>query len=427
MTDTEKPELDEELGEKLDSVLEETAEEAESKLLEDAATKLAEASKKKPRKTKKKKAAAPKEDDPHAEVDMLLREMAKKSGVIMGRASTAEMDKILRYERSPFGMPNLNALFSHSGRPEDGGAPHGRFIVLNGAEGSCKTTLAMDCIARRLTSHEDEYALILDAENAVDPDWAAHFGVPLERVIIIPGTLPLEDMATQGVRILRLFRERGIKISMCLVDSLGAMAPAIELEGKKSGKTVTEVDLRTDHVATSARKINQMLRVWLPEILKSNTCCFLIAHMMTDIGGYGGKVMKGGLGLRYFAHFILNLGRKNDPVFEKEIICRDGEKRKVRTGYFVQAKLQKARSPFDGHMVALPFVNGVGFQTTMALFNTAVALGVIDKAGSWFKYNGESIGQGATKAQAWLEENHAERITIEHAISAVMYEKDQET
>jgi recombination protein RecA len=332
------------------------------------------------------------------------------------------MAEILKYERSPFGMPNLNSLLSASGVPEEGGAPHGRFIVLNGSEGSCKTTLAMECIARRLTKHTEEFALILDAENAVDPDWAKHFGVPLDRVIVIPGTIPLEDMGTYGLRILKTCRENGIKISMCLIDSLGAMAPAVELEGKKSGRTKVEADLRTDHVATSARKINQLLRTWAPEILKSNTCCFLIAHQMMDIGGYGGRVMKGGLGLRHFAHFIIELRKKNDSSFDKEVRCKDGETRKIRTGYYVEAKLKKARSPYEGHSVAMPFLIGIGFATTMSLLNTAVGFDIVQKAGAWFKYKGDPIGQGQAKAIAWLDDHPEERIKIQEELSAAMYE-----
>jgi recombination protein RecA len=415
-------ELDAELGKKLDEVVAETAEETAAALPELAVVVLEKAKRGKKKEVVKEEAS----DNPHAKLDQLLGELSKNSNLIVGRATTDIVDKYINYERSPFGLPNLNALLSHDGTPENGGAPHGRFVALCGSEGSCKTTLAMECIARRLTAHEDEYALILDAENAVDQHWCARFGVPMDRVIVIPGTLPLEDMATHGVRILKHAREQGIKITMCLVDSLGAMAPAVEFEGKKDKekKTQAEVDIRTDHVATSARKINQMLRVWAPEILKSNTCCFLIAHMMMDIGGYGGQVMKGGLGLRHFAHYIINLNRKNDASFEKEIRCKDGEIRKIHTGYFVVATLRKARSPYDGHKVALPFMIGVGFETLMSLFNTAVGFKIIEQSGSWFKYNGESIGQGQAKAIEWLETHPVERIKIENDLSAVMYEEN---
>lgn len=418
---TTEPELDPELGTKLEEVVTETAEQTEAALHADVAKVLKRA---KRSKAEDKTDETPKEN-PHAKLDQLLGEIAAGTNLVVGRATSDTVNKIINYERSPFGLPNLNALLSPDGTPENGGVPHGRFVALCGSEGSSKTTLAMECIARRLTAHEDEYALILDAENAVDLNWCKRFGVPMDRLIVIPGTLPLEDMATHGVRILKHAREQGIKISMCLVDSLGAMAPAVEFEGKKDAKSKKdpEVDVRTDHVATSARKINQMLRVWAPEILKSNTCCFLIAHMMTDIGGYGGQVMKGGLGLRHFAHHIISLSKKQDPSFEKEIRCKDGEVRKIQTGYFVVATLKKARSPFEGHKVSLPFIIGVGFETTMSLFNTAVGYKIIEQKGSWFKYRDESIGQGATKAMEWLESHPAERIQIEHELSSAMYEE----
>lgn len=421
IVNTAELELDPELAKKFDAVVAETAEETEAALHEDVAKVL----KKAKRSKSDEKKDEVKKENPHAKLDQLLGEIAAGTNLVVGRATSETVNKIINYERSPFGLPNLNALLSPDGTPEHGGVPHGRFVALCGSEGSSKTTLAMECIARRLTAHEDEYALILDAENAVDINWCNRFGVPMDRIIVIPGTLPLEDMATHGVRILKHAREQGIKISMCLVDSLGAMAPAVEFEGKKDPKTKksSEVDVRTDHVATSARKINQMLRVWSPEILKSNTCCFLIAHMMTDIAGYGGQVMKGGLGLRHFAHHIISLSKKTDPSFEKDIMCKDGEVRKIQTGYYVVATLKKARSPYEGHKVSLPFIIGVGFETTMSLFNTAVGYKVIEQAGSWFKYKGESIGQGSTKAMEWLDSHPEARIQIELELSSLMYEE----
>lgn len=417
----EELEFDEELGEQLAAVLEETEEESEAALPEKIVKKIGKA-----KRGKTAKSSASKEkDNPHAALDQMLSELAKSTDMVAGRATTEVVKPYIHFERSTFGMANLNALTSETGRPEDGGLPHGRFTVFTGPESACKTTLAMDVIAHRLLLHEDEYALIIDAENSVSPEWCAHFGVPMDRIIVVPGTSPLEDMATHGIRILRLARKKGIKISMCLIDSLGSMAPAVEMEGKKSGRAQAEVDIRTDHVATSARKINQMLRVWAPEVLKSGVCCIMIAHMMTDIGGYGGLVMKGGLGLRYFNHFTIRLNRKNDTSFDKEILCRDGEIRKIRTGYYVVATLVKSKAArYEGHKVALPFMVGVGFQTMMALLNSAVGFDIIEKKGSWFKYDGEAIGQGQIKAIKWLEENPEKRIQIENALSAAMYEQE---
>lgn len=420
MSDNEELELDASLGEALEVIEKETLEDTENALPDEIVGKL-----KKAKKGKKKVSEETKQESKHGAVDQLLTELSKDmTGLIAGRATQDTVKNFINFERSRFGIDALNSLLSPDGKPESGGAPHGRFVVLTGSEGCCKTTLAMDCIAHRLSTYEDEYALVIDAENSVDEKWCSHHGVPMDRVIVIPGTLPLEDMATQGVRILKAARERGIKISMCLVDSLGAMAPAVEAEGKKSGRATEEVDIRTDHVATSARKINQMLRVWAPQIIKSNTCTFLIAHMMTDIGGYGGQVMKGGLGLKYFSHVILQLSKKNDPSFDKEIKCRDGEIRKVRTGYFVVANLKKSKiSPYEGQSVAVPFMIGMGFHTMLALLNTAIGYGVIKKAGAWFKYGDVTIGQGQTAAVQWLKENVEERIKIEDALNTIMHEE----
>lgn len=414
---------EEELEQELKLAADESDEEALEKLSEPVKTKVKELSKGKTKASKKKEVEQ--DSNPHAALDQVLRQLRENNeDLIIGRGDQEEVDTYINYERSPFSITNLNALLAKDGKPENGGAPHGRFTTLYGGESSGKTTLAIDAIGRRLLSHPDEYALILDAENSVDGSWYSHFGLDPSRVIVIPGTMPLEDMATEGVRTLKACRDAGIKISMGLVDSLGAMAPAVEMEGKKQGRVEGKVDLRTDHVATSARKINQMLRVWAPQILRSNTCMFLIAHTMMDIGGYGGMVMKGGQGLKHFSHLILKLSRKGDATFEKELLCRDGQVRKIKTGFFVEAKVEKTKiSGFQDQSVALPFIIGVGFQTNMAILNSAFGYGILEKSGSWVKYKGENVAQGAAKALEWLDTNPDKRILIEQELSAAMYDK----
>lgn len=419
--ETIEPELEEdvELKEKLSEVEKEDKTTTEAKLGKEIKERL---SKKRGKKAKEEEQPVAKR---HQKMDALIKQFSEgNANILIGRGTDPVISKFVNFDRSPFSMAQLNALLSHDGKPDNGGAPHGRFIVLSGNESCGKTSLALDCIANRLRNHPDEYALILDAENSVDEKWYSHFGIDPEQVVVIAGTMPLEDMGTEGLRILKYAHENEIKISIVLVDSLGAMAPAIEMEGKKEGRTQLEVNLRNDHVATSARKINQMLRAWNPWIARTGAATFLIAHMMMDIGGYGGAVMKGGKGLKHFMHVNIELSKRKDPVFKKKIRCKDGVERDIDTGFFILATIKKTKiSPFEGHQVALPFLIGVGFQTEMAIVNSAMAYGILEKAGAWIKYKGETIAQGQTKAIEWLSANPDKRIEIEQALSTAMFEE----
>lgn len=377
--------------------------------------------------TKKKKktdVSGLKKGGPHSKADGLLKEIAKKYKVVIGRANSEDMKKFTDYKREPTSFPTFNSLLSPSGNPLEGGLPHGRYFTLYGPQSSGKTALAMDAIKNYLINNSEGYVMILDAENVVDTQWYQHHGIDEDRIILIPGTMALEDMATNALRVLKIFHEQEIVIGMVLIDSLGAMSPAIEMEGKKSGNTKAEANLRQDHVGTRARKIGQLLRSWAPYILTYDTCCILIAHITTDIANGGMLTISGGNALKHWSHAIVRVSRKNDDAFKKKILCKDGEVREVRVGYYCVLKLEKTRlSIFEGHTVSLPWLVGIGFQTISALFDSAVGHGVIEQKGAWYAYNGNTVAQGKAKALEWLEENLSERLEIERKLSEILYDK----
>jgi len=353
---------------------------------------------------------------PHAVLDNLLKTMRERNPeLLIGRGTEEYIDDVLKIHHFPSGIPQLDFLLS-------GGLPGGRFIVLYGPESCGKTTVSMVFIAQYLLEHPEEYVLILDAENSVDADWAKQFGVDMSRVIVIPGTMPLEDMATEGVRALRLAKENGVIIRMCLVDSASSMTPAIEVEGKKEGRGQPVIDMRQDSVGTAARKIRRFLSTWCPTVRSLDCATIIISHVTVDIANQGRLIAKGGYALKHFPHAILRMWRKNDQSFEKEIICPDGVKRNIKAGFFTVINLEKTKiSKYEGHSIAIPFLVGVGFQTSLALLNSAVGYGIVERSGSWFKYKGESIGQGAQAAAEWLSQNKLKSLEIEQSLLTLMH------
>lgn len=353
-----------------------------------------------------------------AEVDDILDSIREEYPEIkIGRGTQEYIDEVLTIKHFPSGIPQLDFLL-------DGGVPVGRFMVLYGPESSGKTTLAMAFISQYMAANPNDYVLILDAENSVEPKWYARFNVPMERVIVVPGTMPLEDMVTAGHKLLRRMREKGKKVGIAMLDSIRQMSPAIEIEGKKEGRGFAEANMRQDHVGTAARKTRQFLAMWNPVIRTMECATIVITHVTVDIGGHGGLIQSGGYALRHWPHAILKLYRKGDDAFKKELMMPDGQKKEVRVGYFTVITLEKTKvSEHEGKSIAVPFIIGVGFKTSLALLNSAVGYGIIDRSGSWYKYKGESIGQGSTAAQEWLEANKLQALEIEQSLLTLMQSK----
>jgi recombination protein RecA len=368
-----------------------------------------------------KKKPAQKEAKPkntHGVVDGILDSIRDEYPEIMiGRGTQDYIDEVLTIKHFKSGIPQLDFLLN-------GGVPVGRFMVLYGPESSGKTTLAMSFIAQYMASNPEDYVLILDAENSVEPEWYARFGVPMERVIVVPGTMPLEDMVTAGHKLLRRMKEKGLRVGMALVDSIRQMSPAIEIEGKKEGRGFAEANMRQDHVGTAARKTRQFLSMWNPVIRVMECATIVITHVTVDIGGHGGLIQSGGYALRHFPHAILKLYRKGDDSFKKELLMPDGQKKEVKIGYFTVVTLEKTKvSEHEGKSIAIPFIIGVGFKTSLALLNSAVGYGIVERAGSWYKYKGESIGQGSTAAVEWFETNKLQALEIEQSLLTLMQSK----
>ncbi len=271
-----------------------------------------------------------------------------------------------------------------------GGYPKGRIIEIYGPESSGKTTLTLHAIAE--AQKKGGQAAFIDAEHALDPVYARNLGVNVDELLVSQ-----PDTGEQALEICEMLARSGA-LDIIVIDSVAALVPKAEIQG----------EMGDSHVGLQARLMSQALRKIAGAVNKSNTCVIFINQLREKIGIMFGnpETTTGGRALKFYASMRLDVRRVETIKKGEEML---GNRTRVK---IVKNKVAPPfkKSEFD-------IMYGTGISLAGDILDTATDLGIIDKAGSWYSYNGERIGQGRENVKTYLEEH---RDVLEEVRTKVM-------
>ena len=270
-----------------------------------------------------------------------------------------------------------------------GGLPRGRIIEIYGPESSGKTTLALHVAAE--AQKKGGVCAFVDAEHALDPAYAKKLGVDIDELVISQ-----PDAGEQALEIADTLVRSGA-IDVLVVDSVAALVPRAELEG----------EMGDTHVGLQARLMSQALRKLTSSISKSNCLVIFINQIRLKIGVMFGnpETTSGGNALKFYASVRLDI-RRIGAIKDRDDIVGNQTRVKVVKN--------KVAPPF--RVVEFDIMYGEGISKTGELLDLGVNANIVEKAGAWFSYNGERIGQGRENAKKFLRENSGVAATIENAV-----------
>lgn len=259
-----------------------------------------------------------------------------------------------------------------------GGVPRGRIIEIYGPESSGKTTVALHVAAE--AQKLGGAVAFVDAEHALDPSYARNLGVDTENLIVSQ-----PDTGEQGLEIAEALVRSGA-IDVLVVDSVAALVPRAEIEG----------EMGDSHVGLQARLMSQALRKLTGTINKSKCVVIFINQLREKVGIMFGnpETTSGGRALKFYSSIRLDI-RRIDSIKNSDQIVGNRTRVKIVKN--------KVAPPFKN--VEFDIMYGTGISKSGVLLDTAVDLDIVDKAGSWYSYNGERLGQGRENIKQILEEN----------------------
>ncbi len=270
-----------------------------------------------------------------------------------------------------------------------GGFPRGRVIEIFGPESSGKTTLALHVIAEAQKS--GGAAAFIDAEHALDPDYAKRLGVELDELLIAQ-----PDSGEQALEIAATMVATGA-IDVLVVDSVAALVPKAELEG----------EMGDSHMGLQARLMSQALRKLTGAVSKTNCCLIFINQVREKIGVMFGnpETTTGGRALKFYASIRAEV-RRSGPIKEGEAVI--GSRTKVKL------VKNKVAAPF--REAEFDILYGEGISREGDLLDLAVAEQLVEKSGTWYSYRGERLGQGRENARQFLKANPAQRNALDKVL-----------
>jgi recombination protein RecA len=278
-----------------------------------------------------------------------------------------------------------------------GGIPRGRITEIYGPESSGKTTLALHVIAQ--AQRNGGYAAFVDAEHAFDAKYARNLGINTEEMLISQ-----PDSGEQALEIAETLIRSGA-LDVVVIDSVAALVPRAELEG----------DMGDSHMGLQARLMSQALRKLTGVVNKTRTSVIFINQVREKIGVMFGnpETTTGGRALKFYSSVRLDIRRIGAIKKGDEVI---GNRTKIKV------VKNKVAPPFQE--VEFNIMYGKGISRIAEILDMAVEHDIIEKRGSWFRYDGEPIGQGADAAMQFLEEDAELCKKIEGVIRAKLFPED---
>jgi len=272
-----------------------------------------------------------------------------------------------------------------------GGLPKGRVIEIYGPESSGKTTMTLETIAQM--QKQGGTAAFIDAEHALDPVYAEKIGINLDDLLISQ-----PDTGEQALEITDMLVRSGA-VDMIVIDSVAALTPKAEIEG----------DMGDSHMGLQARLMSQALRKLTANIKRSNTLVIFINQLRMKIGVMFGnpETTTGGNALKFYASVRLDIRRIGAIKKGDEIIGNETRVKVVKN---------KVAPPFKQAEFEIVYGEGVSFLGE--LVDLGVKYGFINKAGSWYSYGDEKIGQGKENVKKFLSDHPEKAKEIEAKIRA---------
>ena len=270
-----------------------------------------------------------------------------------------------------------------------GGLPRGRVVEIYGPESSGKTTLTLQVIAEM--QKLDGTCAFIDAEHALDAQYAQKLGVNLQELLISQ-----PDTGEQALEIVDALVRSG-SVDLIVIDSVAALTPKAELEGEMGDSLP----------GLQARLMSQALRKLTATIKKTNTMVIFINQIRMKIGVMFGnpETTTGGNALKFYASVRLDIRRTGSIKKGEEVIGNETKVKVVKN---------KVAPPFK--TAEFDILYGEGISRQGEIIDMGVEARVLEKSGSWYAYNGEKIGQGKDNAREFLRENAALAVEIENKV-----------
>ncbi|WP_300180303.1 recombinase RecA [uncultured Aliivibrio sp.] len=259
-----------------------------------------------------------------------------------------------------------------------GGLPMGRIVEIYGPESSGKTTLTLEAIAQ--AQKAGKTCAFIDAEHALDPIYAQKLGVDIDQLLCSQ-----PDTGEQALEIVDALARSGA-VDVIVVDSVAALTPKAEIEG----------EMGDSHMGLQARMLSQAMRKLTGNLKQSNCMCIFINQIRMKIGVMFGnpETTTGGNALKFYASVRLDIRRTGAVKDGDEVVGNETRIKVVKN---------KIAAPFK--QAETQILYGKGFNREGELIDLGVKHQLVDKAGAWYSYNGDKIGQGKANASKFMREN----------------------
>lgn len=321
----------------------------------------------------------------HLAIEKIEKDFGKGSIMKLGDKPAVSMESI------PTGALSLDIALGI------GGVPRGRVIEIYGPESSGKTTLAQHIVAE--CQKKGGIAAFIDAEHALDPEYARNLGVNVDELLI--------SQPDTGEQALEITEElvRSSAVDVIVVDSVAALVPKEEIEGAMEDK----------QMGLQARLMSKALRKLTSIVGKTNTTVIFINQLRQKIGVmYGNpETTTGGNALKYYSSVRLDIRRT-------ETLKKDDKE----YGNHVRVKVVKNKVAPPFRIAEFDIIFGKGISKTGCIVDMAVNFGIVNKAGAWFSYGEEKLGQGRDKAIDYMNNNPEVLKEVEDKVRAKLTEKD---
>ena len=325
------------------------------------------------------------QDDKRKALSLAIAQIEKSCG--KGSIMRLGAEQRVRIDCIPTGAINLDAAIGI------GGIPRGRVTEIYGPESSGKTTLCLHIVAN--AQKAGGVAAFIDAEHALDTEYARKLGVDVENLLISQ-----PDTGEQALEIADILVRSGA-VDVVIIDSVAALVPKAEIEG----------EMGDSHMGLQARLMSQALRKLTGAIARSKTSVIFINQLREKIGVMFGnpETTTGGKALKFYASLRLDI-RRIGPVKEKEDII----------GSHVRVKVvkNKVAPPFKQAEFDIMYAEGISHASLV--LDIAAEANIIEKSGAWYSYKGQKIGQGRENAKMFLKDNPAMMTEVEDLVKGVL-------